>query len=246
MGLIAAGIGAAALGTAASAYSAEQSKSAAKKAANLPGVNFGDIYSQSQTATNAAIPGAQNIVGQENNFNQDQLNAILERAIPGYSAMQARRSLNINNELKGVLPPDVESAIERAGAARSISGGFGGSGFGSNLTARDLGLTSLDLMGRGNNEAAGLITGTPHAGLSTLNGQLDISPSTALQERSSERGAQQQILAGAAAMPGWTGTLGAGLQSVGGIALGSGLRTGGTSGGVSYPAYTQPGYGGAA
>jgi len=210
-------------GTVLSGFGANEAQKKAASAAALPGVNFGDIYRQSLDASLGSLPQAQNLVGQENTFNQDQLDAILERAIPGYKAIQSQRSANIGNELRGALPPDVQAAVERAGAARSLTGGYAGSGFGGNLTARDLGLTSLDLMGRGNTEAAGLISGTPRTNPIGVQTELNIDPQTALATRSGERSAQQAILAGSAAMPGWTGTLGAGLQSLGGAAAGYGF-----------------------
>jgi hypothetical protein len=51
--------------------------------------------------------------------------------------------------LSGDLPPDVIAQIERSDAYGALSGGYAGSGMSHNLTARDLGLTSLDLMKQG-------------------------------------------------------------------------------------------------
>lgn len=51
--------------------------------------------------------------------------------------------------LKGELPQDVKDQIQRSSAYKSFSGGYGGSQMSSALTARDLGLNSLDLINRG-------------------------------------------------------------------------------------------------
>ena len=51
---------------------------------------------------------------------------------------------------RGEIPEDMAGAVGRAATAKSLGlVGTGGGGFRGNLTARDLGLTSLDLMGRG-------------------------------------------------------------------------------------------------
>jgi hypothetical protein len=73
----------------------------------------------------------------------------LQAAIPGYSAMTGRTAENIQANLAGQIPEDVQRAIQRAGASRAVASGVSGSQFGRNLTARDLGLTSLQLMNQG-------------------------------------------------------------------------------------------------
>jgi hypothetical protein len=83
---------------------------------------------------------------QVNTFNQDQLNALLDRALPG-----AREKIGgiINSQLKGEVPEDVSNAITRAGAGRFAGALTRGSGFANNVTARDLGLTSLQIIDKG-------------------------------------------------------------------------------------------------
>lgn len=93
--------------------------------------NFGDI---SKLATSV------------NQFNQQQLNALIDQALPG-----ARQQIagNISSQLRGEVPADVQSAILRGTANRAVAGGFAGSGFAGNLNARSLGLTSLGLINQG-------------------------------------------------------------------------------------------------
>lgn len=79
---------------------------------------------------------------QVNTFNQDQLDALLDRALPG--GRQQIQSV-ISSQLRGEIPQDVSNAVFRSTAERGVAGGFSGSGFQRNLTARDLGLTSLDI-----------------------------------------------------------------------------------------------------
>lgn len=89
--------------------------------------------------------------------------------LPGYSDILAKGAAGTSKLLdvasgflSGVLPADVQSAVQRGSAYGALQGGFAGSGMARNLTARDLGLTSLDLMqrgaqmlGQGQNTAAG-------------------------------------------------------------------------------------------
>lgn len=113
-----------------------------------------DINAQEQQRTAiagnlSALPQATDLAGRVNTFNQAEIQRMLELALPGYSKMRDRGSDIVNDFMKGVIPGDVSNAVMRNAAARSLYGGFGGSGMSRNLTARDLGLTSLDLMTRG-------------------------------------------------------------------------------------------------
>lgn len=89
------------------------------------------------------------LAGQANQFNQDQLNTMLESAVPGYHNMVTSIGGRINEFLSGEIPKDVMGNIERSSAHRALSGGYGGSGMARNLVARDLGLTSLQLIEKG-------------------------------------------------------------------------------------------------
>ena len=90
-----------------------------------------------------------------------------EALLPGYKdtlALGEKATQNILRQgdqlVSGNLPDDVKDQIYRSDAFTALSGGYGGSGMAHSLTARDLGLTSLDLMrqgaemiGRGGNSA---------------------------------------------------------------------------------------------
>lgn len=81
-----------------------------------------------------------------NTFNQDQLEALIDRALPG--ARQQIQS-NIGSQLRGEIPADVAANVRNLTAARAQAGGYSGSGMSGNLTARELGLTSLNLINQG-------------------------------------------------------------------------------------------------
>lgn len=79
-----------------------------------------------------------------NTFNQDQLDALIERALgPG---VRQQFQKNIASQARGEVPEDVSRAITRYQAGRNVGALTGGSGFAGNTAARQLGLTSLGIM----------------------------------------------------------------------------------------------------
>ena len=91
------------------------------------------------------LPAIQRLTGQYNKFSIEQLQSMLNTMMPGYNQMASQVGTNLNAQLKGQLPPDVVNRIQDANAAKAISGGYGGSGMHGARTARDLGLSSLQL-----------------------------------------------------------------------------------------------------
>ena len=108
---------------------------------------------QSQTqaigANQASLGSLENLSGGVNTFNQQQLTQLFNNIMPGFQSMAGTASKNISDELSGKIPTDVAETIQSSAAAQALTGGFGGSGLAGNLTAKDLGLTSLDLTGKG-------------------------------------------------------------------------------------------------
>ncbi len=119
--------------------------------ASKPSVpNWNDVtlegaQAKSISANTTALPGIENIAKQTNAFNQDQITAMLEKVIPGWSQTAGAAQKNIAEMVSGKIPTDVSNAVQSSAAARALTGGYGGSQLGGNLTARDLGLTSLNL-----------------------------------------------------------------------------------------------------
>lgn len=107
-----------------------------------------------------------------NAYNQSELKRMLRAAIPGYDAMVGKQGEVISSMLAGELPKDVTSQIQRNAAERSGAGGYGGSGMGRNLEARDLGLTSLQLTQQGLSAAERWLAGTKAL---AVPGQFDVS-----------------------------------------------------------------------
>lgn len=117
----------------------------------VPKLDLGTEQQKAIAANQAALPGAEKLVGQANVFSRDQINQMLESVSPGYASMAARAGGVISDMISGKIPGDVSDAVQNSAAARSLGGGFAGSGMARNLVARDLGLTSLDLTQRGIN-----------------------------------------------------------------------------------------------
>jgi hypothetical protein len=97
---------------------------------------------------------------QINQFNMEQLQGLLNQALPGYQgmvsglqtgAMDLLQGPTTQSLLAGNVPADVQNQIRRSAAYQSLIGGTAGAGTGTAgaITARDLGLTSLDLINRG-------------------------------------------------------------------------------------------------
>ena len=75
---------------------------------------------------------------------------LIANADPRAAELSAIADENAAAMMSGRIAADVQANLARSGAMRALQGGFGAdSGMGRNLQARDLGITSLDLMGRG-------------------------------------------------------------------------------------------------
>ena len=85
------------------------------------------------------------LTGQTNAFMSQQMQTMLEKAIPGYTKILGQQSQILQSELAGNIPQADQAALQEATAGQANYGGFGQSGMKQNLTARDLGLTSLGI-----------------------------------------------------------------------------------------------------
>jgi len=212
------------------ASAASAARRQARDAANLPGVDIGQVLGES--AANA--PRAREMEAERNAFNRAQLLESLGIQVPGYQEAQAKRAENALALLRGELPPDVLAQVQRQAAGKAVQGGYAGSAAGRNLVARDIGRTSLDLANLGGQQFANILGTTPLAPLANY----EFTPQQIAALRGGERSAQQQALLGVAGMPSATGiagqalgSLGSGLINLGFAQLGAQYRGGGGSGG---------------
>jgi hypothetical protein len=88
----------------------------------------------------------------------DYMSGAMERAIPGFAdilkeggTLTAKMESVAGQELAGQIPQDVVDQVQRSSAYQSLLSGTSGSQMASANLARNLGLTSLDLIGAGAN-----------------------------------------------------------------------------------------------
>lgn len=92
------------------------------------------------------LPAAEGLASKVDQFNYDTLQKYLDLSNPHRKAIADQQGKVFESLLKGELPADVQSAIQRTSAYKQFSGGFAGSQAGAGLTARDIGSTSLNLI----------------------------------------------------------------------------------------------------
>lgn len=211
--LIGAGIG---------ASSANKRAKKLEAIANTPGVDLGGVYGETTKAGIGGLPGATEFASGLNKSALDDLTGILDTAIPGYSDMQASRAGAVGSLLKGEIPQDVSDAVFRRGAARSLGGGYAGSEFGRNLVARDLGLTSLDILGQGMSGMTSLIGSTPLPRMTQASDVLNVTGRDTLGLRSGERSEKLSMLTTAANSPRSADVWGKAITDIGGQMSGAG------------------------
>lgn len=123
-------------------------------------VDFGQESADMLRENQANLPAAAQFAEKFNRLSSDQLNAALERMLPGYAGLRDKTTSNISSMLRGELPSDVENLINRQAAERGVSTGTSGSGFSEAGAVRNLGLTSLNLIQQGLDSAARWIEST--------------------------------------------------------------------------------------
>jgi len=100
-------------------------------------------------ATQKYMPQAADIASNLNTLTEQQWQKMLGIGFPQYAGISTGVTDYIKSLQSGIIPQDVQENIQRSGAVRSLYGGYSGTGMGRNLVARDLGITSLNLMQHG-------------------------------------------------------------------------------------------------
>lgn len=178
----------------------------------------------------ANFQSASQLVSKASSFDQDTLTNQLRKAIPGYDQIVQKASQNIENQLSGQISPDVAAQVQRASAARALAGGYGGSGAAGNLTARDLGLTSMQIQQQGFGNALNYIQNQRQTAVAapTSVTSMFLTPAqrVGIAQFNASGGMQQGNLAAQAnAMPNpMAAAVGNSLQQVGGLYAGYALN----------------------
>jgi len=154
MGLIAAGVAGAALMVGGAAMSAG-------KKVNVPAFQKVNTEKEQKAAIKqniASIQSGSELATKTTAADQSVLEEQLRRAIPRYDQLISQAGKNIGSNLRGEISTDVQSQLQRSSAGRALSGGFGGgTGMGRNLSARDFGLTSMQIQNQGLQQAQSFI-----------------------------------------------------------------------------------------
>jgi hypothetical protein len=128
------------------------------KVPELKPIDFAKEQQQAIQQNIASLESATDLAKRTTAAEQSQLETQLRRAIPGYDQLVSQAGQNIGAALRGELSPEVSAQVQRSTAGRALSGGFGaGSGFGRALTARDLGLTGMQIQNQGLAQAQNFI-----------------------------------------------------------------------------------------
>lgn len=230
MGLIAGGIVLGATGAAVAANQASKDRAGARGVANLPGLDLGESIGEA----GQLAPKTRELEAQRNAFNRAQLLESLGIQIPGYQEGQLQRTQNAMSLLRGELPPDLASQIQRNTASKALTGGYAGTQAARNLTARDLGRTSMDLQQAGAQQFSNIIGTTPLSPLANY----EFTPQMIANLRAEERAKKQAALLGTYNMASaggvagqYLGSLGSGLTNAGFGQLGASAGGGGGGGG---------------
>lgn len=181
----------------------------------------------------ASIAPAAELSRKATEADQATLESQLRRAIPGYDQLIGQASRNIGASLRGELTPEVTSQVQRSTAGRALMGGYGGgSGFGRALTARDLGLTSLNLQQQGLGQAMNFIQNQRSAGMVQpfSVSSMFVSPTQrinlALQENAMQYGRDLTAAQEAAKPDPMMAAIGGSLSNMGGMMFGGAMGGG--------------------
>ena len=119
----------------------------------LQPVNPTAVQQQTLADNTGALPAAQQLGSQINDYNVKEQLGMLSKALDFVAPGQLQKAQGIvNSQLSGEVPADVAAQVQRRAAAQSLLGfglAGGGSGIGRNLSWRDFGLTSLGMQQQG-------------------------------------------------------------------------------------------------
>lgn len=200
-------------------------------AANLPGVNLPARGAEALASQASLLPTAEGIGTGVNTFQNDQLRAILEGSMPGYSERQSKQGADIMSYLSGDIPEDVKALLKTNAAEGAVARGMPGSSvlsgsLSSNDWLKNLGLTSLGMINSGMAANNAFRSSTPYVGPMDITSELGPTPTQADTLEQQRIARQQQILAQEAVLPGSTASAGNSMTQMGGMLLGGAMMGG--------------------
>ena len=198
------------------------------KVPELKPIDFAGEQKQAIQQNIASLEPATELAQKTTSAEQNILEQQLRRAIPGYDQIIAQAGKTIGSRLRGEVDQDVASQLQRSSAGRALGGGFGaGSGMGRALSARDFGLTSMQIQNQGLAQAQNFIQQQRTFGMAQpfSISSMFITPSqriNALSQQNQQQYNRDLQAAQVAAMPDPTmAAIGGALSSAGGFAGGA-------------------------
>lgn len=126
-----------------------------------PNVDTTKAQADAIAGNTSNLPALDSLASLTNDATARQFLAMMEKLIPGFADISKTIAGNIQSQVHGELPPDVEAYIGRKSAERGISRGTAGSEFNKYGELRDLGLTSLEMTDRGLSSAQRWLSSQP-------------------------------------------------------------------------------------
>lgn len=96
-----------------------------------------------------ALPTLEDLATRIDKFSADELEAQLERALPGYKSLVAQGTANVKAMAAGKVPEDVQQRLQQYYAEQGIATGTSGAGFNLGNLMGAFGRTSYDIMTQG-------------------------------------------------------------------------------------------------
>lgn len=126
------------------------------KIPELPKIDLTQNQKDTVAGNQAVLPAAQELGSDINDFNAAQMQKLQNTMFPQYDAMFSKAAGQAGDMMAGKLPKDVEDFVRRQSLSGSIGSGTFGSQFSKAGEARNLGLTSLDMVKEGLSNFSGL------------------------------------------------------------------------------------------
>lgn len=111
-------------------------------------LNLADEQAKAVQGNLRNLPQTEALVSKSNLFSEQQITDMLNRFMPGFGTTATTIAGNLADQAKGLIPKDVSDVVEQSDAAKALGGGYAGTGAHGGLVGRDLGLTSLNIMGK--------------------------------------------------------------------------------------------------
>lgn len=186
----------------------------------------------------ASFPRARELADMTSQADQERLDSVLASIYPQYRETALSAGGAIQDMIAGRLPFQDQQMTMRRAAERSMLGGYANTQAGRNLTARDLGLSSLQMtqagLGAFNQLSSNVRSNFTVNPMSTAFSYMSVPQY--VQNEIGENQFRYQALVGkrqSDAANSFQSRLGAGLSSVGGMMVGSAMMGGGGSFGAT-------------